>query len=115
MAGTSAFILQLFYLAIIGGIGFLVIRLLIVKNFFRNKKSTPLSPSLDLYPVVITWSSLDLKYLAEVPDLLGCMADGASKAEALAASTGAISHWLDFARKLGREIPAPRERLQIAA
>jgi predicted RNase H-like HicB family nuclease len=102
MGGSSIFIWQLFNLAIIGGIGFLVIRLLIVKNFPRQEKPNILAPSLDLYPVVISWSSEDRKFVAEVPDLPGCMADGASKAEALAASAVAISHWLDFAHEQGR-------------
>ncbi len=115
MGGTSLAIWQLLSFAVIGCIGFLVIRLLIIKNFPENKKSTVLSPSLDFYPVIITWSNDDRKYLAEVPDLPGCMADGATKAEALAASAVAISQWMNFARELGREIPAPRERLQIVA
>ena len=113
--GTTLFIWQLFCFAVIGSVGFLVIRLLIIKNFPRKEKPSVSVLSLDLYPVVITWSSDDRKFLAEVPDLPGCMADGATKAEALAASAVAISHWLSFARELGRDIPAPRERLQIAA
>ncbi|MGY3087037.1 putative RNase H-like HicB family nuclease [Hymenobacter sp. UYAg731] len=115
MGGASLFIWQIICFAVIGCIGFLIIRLLIISNFPRNKKSNILPPSLDLYPVVINWSSADRKYLAEVPDLPGCMADGATKAEALAASALAISQWMIFAHELGREIPAPRERLQIAA
>ena len=109
------FIWQLFCLAVTGSVGFLVIRLLIIKNYPRKRKPVVSAPSLDLYPVVITWSNDDRKFLAEVPDLPGCMADGGTKAEALAASAVAISHWLDFAHELGREIPAPRERLQIVA
>ena len=113
--GTTMFIWQFFYLAVIGSVGFLVIRLLIIKNFPRKKKSDTSAPSLDLYPVVISWSSEDRKFVAEVPDLPGCVADGTTKAAALAASNAAISQWLDFAHEQGRKVPAPRERLQTAA
>ena len=67
------------------------------------------------YPVVMYWSAEDRAYLVEVPDLPGCLADGPTQAEALANARIIIQEWLDFAQELGRDIPAPSERLQIAA
>jgi len=67
------------------------------------------------YPVVLYWSAGDQAFIVEAPDLPGCMADGATQEEALANVLVIIQEWMDFARELGREIPAPRERLQIAA
>ena len=68
-----------------------------------------------LYPVVLFWSEEDAVFIAEVPDLPGCLADGATQAEALTNVAVIISEWLDTARELGRPIPAPRPRLQLAA
>ncbi|WP_201981306.1 type II toxin-antitoxin system HicB family antitoxin [Hymenobacter rubidus] len=67
------------------------------------------------YPVVLYWSTEDQAFIVEVPDLPGCMADGATQEAALANVLVIIQEWMDFAQELGREIPAPRERLQIAA
>ena len=67
------------------------------------------------YPVVVYWSAEDQAYLVEVPDLPGCLADGPTPAEAIDNARVVIQEWLDFARELGRVIPAPSERLQIAA
>ena len=64
------------------------------------------------YEVVIYWSDADRAFIAEVPDLPGCAADGASHAEALRHVEAVIRQWLDTARELGREIPKPRVRLQ---
>ena len=67
------------------------------------------------YPVVVYWSETDQAYLVEMPDLPGCLADGLTQAEAIANSRVIIQEWLDFAQELGRAIPAPSERLRIAA
>lgn len=67
------------------------------------------------YPVVVYWSEEDQAYLVEVPDLPGCLADGLTQAEAIANSRVIIQEWLDFAQELGRDIPAPSERLRVAA
>jgi predicted RNase H-like HicB family nuclease len=66
------------------------------------------------YEVVIYWSDDDQAFLAEVPELPGCMADGATKAKALAAVERVAREWIETARKLGREIPKPRGRLMSA-
>lgn len=62
------------------------------------------------YEVRICWSQEDELFIAEVPELPGCMAHGASPVSALANAQDAIGLWLDTARDLGREIPQPRGR-----
>ncbi|MGI4867263.1 MAG: type II toxin-antitoxin system HicB family antitoxin [Janthinobacterium lividum] len=66
------------------------------------------------YPVVIYWSEEDQAFLAEVPDLPGCLADGQTQAEALANASLIIQEWLEMADELKRPIPAPSPRLQFA-
>lgn len=60
------------------------------------------------YEISICWSDEDDAYIASVADLPGCMADGASYQEALAAAERAIELWIQTARELGRDIPQPR-------
>lgn len=67
------------------------------------------------YPVVVYWSEADQAYLVEVPDLPGCLADGPTQVEAIANSRVTIQEWLEFAQEMGRDIPAPSERLRLAA
>jgi predicted RNase H-like HicB family nuclease len=66
------------------------------------------------YEVIIYWSNEDETFLAEVPELAGCMADGATPQEALAHAEVAIREWIETARELGRDIPEPRGRLMYA-
>ena len=66
------------------------------------------------YELIVYWSEEDQAYLAEVPELLGCMADGASYEEALKNVQVIISEWIETARSLGREVPTPRGRLTYA-
>jgi len=66
------------------------------------------------YEVIIYWSDADQAFLAEVPELPGCMADGATKADALAAVEMVATEWIETAQKLGRTIPQPRGRLMFA-
>ncbi|MET4106084.1 type II toxin-antitoxin system HicB family antitoxin [Hymenobacter sp. UYP22] len=66
------------------------------------------------YAIVISWSEDDQAFLAEVPDLPGCMADGSTQAEALTNAAVIITEWLETARELNRPIPAPRPRLRYA-
>jgi predicted RNase H-like HicB family nuclease len=65
------------------------------------------------YEVIIYWSD-DNAYVAEVPELAGCMADGATYQEALSNAEVIIQEWLDTARDLGRPIPEPKGRLIYA-
>jgi predicted RNase H-like HicB family nuclease len=66
------------------------------------------------YEVIIYWSKEDEAFIAEVPELPGCMADGASYAEALAAAEVVIREWIETAKSLGRPIPEARGRLAYA-
>jgi len=66
------------------------------------------------YEIIIYWSDEDKAYIAEVPELPGCMADGASYQEALANAEVIIREWVETAQELGRPIPVPRGRLKYA-
>ncbi len=66
------------------------------------------------YEVIIYWSEEDQSFVAEVPELPGCMADGATYQEALANVEVIIQEWIETARELGRSIPEPRGRLVYA-
>jgi predicted RNase H-like HicB family nuclease len=66
------------------------------------------------YELIIYWSDEDNSFVAEVPELPGCAADGATYAEAVVNVETAISLWVDTARELGRPIPEPRGRLIFA-
>lgn len=66
------------------------------------------------YEIILYWSEEDGAYIAEVPELPGCMADGSTMAEALANAEQVISEWLETAKECGRPIPEPRGRLKYA-
>jgi predicted RNase H-like HicB family nuclease len=66
------------------------------------------------YEIILYWSRDDQAFIAEVPELPGCAADGATYREALANAEVVIQEWIDTARELGRPIPAPRGRLRYA-
>jgi predicted RNase H-like HicB family nuclease len=66
------------------------------------------------YEVILYWSAEDNSFIAEVPELAGCAADGATRQEALANVEVVIAEWLETARELGRTVPEPRGRLLLA-
>ena len=66
------------------------------------------------YELIIYWSEDDASFVAEVPELPGCMADGASYEEAVSNAQVVIEEWLATAKELGREIPQPKGRLLYA-
>lgn len=66
------------------------------------------------YEMIIYWSNEDGAYIVEVPELPGCMADGASYQEAVANAEVVIQEWIDTAMELGRQIPQPRGKLMYA-
>ena len=66
------------------------------------------------YEMIIYWSSEDQAFVAEVPELPGCMADGATYQETLSNVETVIQEWCDTERELGRVIPEPRGRLVYA-
>ena len=66
------------------------------------------------YEVILYWSAEDNAFIAEVPELPGCMANGATYQEALANVEQVAQEWIETARELGREIPAPKGKLVYA-
>lgn len=66
------------------------------------------------YELIIYWSEEDQAFLVEVPELPGCMADGATYQEALANAEVVIREWIETAQELGRPIPEPKGRLVYA-
>jgi predicted RNase H-like HicB family nuclease len=66
------------------------------------------------YEVIIYWSDEDESFIAEVPELPGCAADGRTYAKALANVQVIIEEWIETAKELGRPIPEPRGRLMFA-
>ena len=67
------------------------------------------------YEIIIYWSNEDQTYVAEVPELPGCMAHGNTQQAALAHANEAIQLWIDTAREFGDPIPEPKgERLMLA-
>ena len=66
------------------------------------------------YEIIIYWSVEDQSYIAEVPELPGCMADGKTYQEALANVEVIIHEWVETAKELKRPIPQPKGRLMYA-
>ena len=62
------------------------------------------------YEIIIYWSDEDQAFLAEAPELPGCMAHGDSYEEALRNVRDAMAFWLDVAREQGESIPTPKGR-----
>jgi predicted RNase H-like HicB family nuclease len=66
------------------------------------------------YELVIYWSDADQRFIVEVPELPGCMADGISYVEAVQGVETIIAEWLETAHQLGRQIPEPVGKLMYA-
>ena len=66
------------------------------------------------YERIIYWSEQDQKFIVEVPELAGCMADGETAAEALENVETVISEWIETAKAIGREIPVSKGKLMYA-
>lgn len=66
------------------------------------------------YEVIIYWSDEDDAFIAEVPELPGCVADGQTYEEAIANVQVVVAEWIETAEDLGRPIPEPRGRLMFA-
>jgi predicted RNase H-like HicB family nuclease len=60
------------------------------------------------YEIIIYWSSEDQRFIATVPELAGCMADGETQEEVLRNVQVVISEWIETAKLLGRDIPEPK-------
>ncbi|MCL5668748.1 MAG: type II toxin-antitoxin system HicB family antitoxin [Gammaproteobacteria bacterium] len=67
------------------------------------------------YEIILYWSNEDQVFIAEVPELAGCMAHGDTQESALKSAHEAIQLWLDTAREFGDPIPVPKgQRLMFA-
>ena len=66
------------------------------------------------YEIILYWSVDDDAFIAEVPELPGCAADGPARQEALSNAEIVIQEWIETARELGRPIPEPKGRLLFA-
>ena len=66
------------------------------------------------YEVIIYWSEEDHAFVAEVPELPGCMADGMTYEEAVENVQVIIREWIEAAQELGRPVPEPKGRLLFA-
>ena len=66
------------------------------------------------YEIIIYWSHEDEAFIAEVPELPGCMADGMTYRDALENVEVIINEWIETAHELGRPIPEPKGRLLYA-
>lgn len=66
------------------------------------------------YEIIIYWSAEDEAYIAEVPELPGCMADGMTYQEALSNVEVIIKEWIETAKELKHPIPEPKGKLMYA-
>ena len=66
------------------------------------------------YEIIIYWSEEDQAFIAEVPELPGCAADGKTHQEVLANLGVVVREWIETAKELGRPIPEPKGRLLYA-
>ena len=67
------------------------------------------------YELIIFWSAEDKVFVADVPELPGCMAHGATPTDAVAAAQEAIALWIDAAVEDGRIVPEPKGRRLMLA
>jgi predicted RNase H-like HicB family nuclease len=66
------------------------------------------------YEIILYWSVDDDAFIAEVPELPGCAADGPTRQDALANAEIVIQEWIETAQEARRPIPAPKGRLLFA-
>lgn len=69
---------------------------------------------MNKYELIIYWSDEDEAFVVDVPELPGCMADGATYQEAVANAQQVIEEWIDTAKALNRPVPEPKGRLMYA-
>ena len=69
---------------------------------------------MNKYEIIIFWSDEDNSYIADVPELPGCMADGKTYHEAISNAEIIIKEWIETAKELDREIPLAKGRLMFA-
>ena len=64
--------------------------------------------------IKVYWSDEDERFIVEVPEFPGCMADGITYEEAIKNAQRIIDEWIETAREIGRDIPTPKGRLMYA-
>ena len=69
---------------------------------------------MNKYEIIVYWSEDDNQFIAEVPELPGCMADGDNQIEALKNVNILIEEWIETAKLTNRHIPKPKGRLMFA-
>ena len=69
---------------------------------------------MNKYEMIICWSDEDKLFIAEIPELPGCMADGQSYQEAVSNAEIIINEWIETAKETGRQIPKPKGKLIYA-
>ena len=69
---------------------------------------------MNKYELIIYWSKEDKAFVVDVPELPGCMADGATYEEAVANAQAVIQEWIETAKAIGRPIPEAKGRLLYA-
>jgi predicted RNase H-like HicB family nuclease len=67
------------------------------------------------YELIVFWSREDSAFVVDVPELPGCMAHGATPADAVANAQDAIDLWIETAQGAGRAVPEPKGRRLIYA
>ena len=65
---------------------------------------------MNKYEIILYWSEDDGAYIAEVPELPGCMAHGITQIDAVINANEAIELWVETARETGRPVPEPKGR-----
>jgi predicted RNase H-like HicB family nuclease len=75
----------------------------------RNEKN-----EMNKYELIIHWSKDDNAFVVDVPELPGCMADGATYEEAVANAQTVIQEWIETAKAIGRPVPEAKGRLLYA-
>lgn len=69
---------------------------------------------MNKYETILYWSEEDQAFIAEVPELAGCMADGQTAVEAIQNVEQVVREWIETAIELGRTVPTPKGRLRYA-
>jgi predicted RNase H-like HicB family nuclease len=70
---------------------------------------------MDKYEIIIYWSDEDQAFIAEIPELPGCMAHGNTHEESLSNAKAAMQLWIETAREFGDPIPEPKGRRLVFA
>jgi len=70
---------------------------------------------MNKYEIILYWSEEDQTFIAEVPELPGCAADGPTYKKAVANAEVVIREWIETAKEVGRPVPEPKKRRLVFA